>query len=438
MNSSQYESTNSENHIPQTDYDILYSLSIISSIILAGVSEAVKKCEMFPGPPLCIQHGGSTKAPVQQASVKQASVKQAPVQQAPVKQAPVQQAPVQQAPIKQAPVQQAPVKQEQQAVINSKWLNTFMHLAGTINDKFHNVFENVSINALDNVEHYILGDLGTKQLDKGILEQLQNKTMILGKMTRDPQVQKALKDMAEELSILGIQMLDTMKPTIDRMTDRSIETLNRTATRGAKGIMNTGMNIIEALLGEIPVAGGIIALVMAFLRGFNTAMLTSAPGIEFSTEAFFTAFNTSIKMLQDFLKVQPRLTQETNALRTAVQNIIPSSKDISEFANKGQELGNTYAKNALSKAKSLSSVIEQPLSAANSLSSVKNPLSSVKNPLSAANPLSGVKNPLKLKQDGGRANIQRRIHHITKRLKNTINRFTTNNNHKRFTKKFRR
>jgi hypothetical protein len=385
MNSSQYKS---QSHIPQTDYDILYSLSIISSIILAGVSEAVKKCEMFPGPPLCIQQGGGPKAPVQQAPV------------------------------------QAPVGQQQQAAINSKWLNTFMHLAGTINDKFHNVFENVSINALDNVEHYLLGDLGSKQLDKGILEQLQNRTMILGKMTRDPEVQKTLKEMAEELSILGIQMLDTMKPTIDRMTDRSIETLNRTATRGAKGIMNTGMNIIEALLGEIPIAGGIIALVMAFLRGFNTAMLTSAPGVEFSTEAFFTAFNTSIKMLQDFLKVQPRLTQEANAVRTAVQNIIPSSNDISNFANKGQELGNEYAKNALSSAKSLSSAIEQPLS------SVKNPLSSVKNPLTS------VKNPLKKKQDGGRANVQRRIQHITKRLKNTINRFTNINN-KRFTKKFK-
>jgi hypothetical protein len=393
----------------------LYSLSIITSIILAGVSEAVKKCEMFPGPPLCIQQGGGAKAPTQQASVQQASLQQAPIK--------------------------APVGQQQQAEINSKWLNTFMHLAGIINDKFHNVFENVSINALDNVEHYILGDLGTKQLDKGILEQLQNKTMILGRMTRDPEVQKALKDIAEELSILGIQMLDTMKPTIDRMTDRSIETLNRTATRGAKGIMNTGMNIIEALLGEIPVAGGIIALVLAFLRGFNTAMLTSAPGIEFSTEAFFTAFNTSIKMLQDFLKVQPRLTQEANAVRTAVQNIIPSSKDISDFANKGQELGNTYAKNALSTANSLSSAIEQPLTKVkNPLSDVKNPLSDVKNPLSdVKNPLSDVKNPLtnkklKKKQDGGRANVQRRIQHITKRLKNTINRFT-NNNKKRFTKK---
>jgi hypothetical protein len=415
MNSSQYES---KGNIQQRDYDILYSLSIITSIILAGVSEAVKKCEMFPGPPLCIQQGGGPKAPIN-----------APTQQAPIK---------------------APIGQQQQAEINSKWLNTFMNLAGIINDKFHNVFENVSISALDNVEHFILGDLGNKQLDKGILDQLQNKTMILGRMTRDPQVQQALKDIAEELSILGIQMLDTMKPTIDRLTDRSIETLNRIATRGAKSIMNTGMNIIEALLGEIPVAGGIIALVMAFLRGFNAAMLTSAPGIEFSTEAFFTAFNTSIKMLQDFLKVQSRLTQQANAVRTAVQNIIPSSKDITDFANKGQELGNAYAKNALNSAKTLSSAIERPLddlnnsltSVKNPLTSVKNPLSSVKNPLnSVKNPISSVKNPLtnkklKKKQDGGRANVQRRIQHITKRLKNTINRFTNNNN-KRFTKKIR-
>jgi hypothetical protein len=43
--------------------------------------------------------------------------------------------------------------------------------------------------------------------------------------------------------------------------------------------------------------------------------------------------------------------------------------------------------------------------------------------------LSEVQKPLskekkKLKQDGGRANVQRKIQHITKRLKKTINRFT--------------
>jgi hypothetical protein len=346
MNTSQ---SISNSHIPQKEYDILYALSIITSIIFVGVSDAVKKCEMFHGPPLCIQKGGEN----------------------------------------------IPVTSEQQGAINSTWLTTFTHLASTINDKLHNVFENVSINALDKIEHYALGDLGTKQFDKGILDQLQNRTMILGKMTRDPEVQKALKDMVEQLSILGIQMLDTMKPAIDRMTDKAIDTLNRTATKGTEGIMNTGMNTIASVISLIPIYGGVISLISAFLRGFNSAMLTAAPGIEFSTEAFFTAFNTSIKMLQDFLKVQPRLMQEANAVRAAIQNFTPSGKDISDFVSKGQVVGNAYA----------------------------------------AKTLNSVKNPLKLKQSGGRANIQRKIQHITKRLKKTINRFTNN---KRFTTKNRR
>jgi hypothetical protein len=390
-----------DNHITHKEYDILYALSIITSVILAGVSEAVIKCEKFHGPPLCIQQGGAASRQVQK-------------------------------PQGQAQGQGLAQAQQPQPEINSKWMNTFMNLAGIVNDKLHTIFENVSIHAIDTVEEYALGDLGTKQSDKKILEQLQIKTMVLGKMTRDPEVQKALKDLAEELSILSIQMLDTMKPTIDRMTDKAFETLNRSATKATEGIMNTGMNIIVSTISLIPIYGGIISLIASFLRGFNSAMLSAAPGVEFSTEAFFTALNTSIRMLQDFLKVQPRLTQEANAVRTAVQNIIPSASDISAFTRKGRELGNAYA---LSAAKNPLSSINKSLSAAkNPLSSINKSLSAAKNPLSAANTLSKV-NPLKLKQQGGRAKIQRKIQHITKRLKHTINRFTNN---RRFTKKFMR
>ena len=45
------------------------------------------------------------------------------------------------------------------------------------------------------------------------------------------------------------------------------------------GAINTGLNFTEAALGEIPVMGGIIALVMAFMRGMNAAMLAAAPAV---------------------------------------------------------------------------------------------------------------------------------------------------------------
>ena len=427
--------TNQATYTPERKYDIIYALSIITSVILAGVSEAAIKCEKFKGPPLCIQQGGATR----QGSVQRQG--QGPAQGQ-------RQGPAQGQQQQQGPGQMQPE-------INSIWLNSFMNLVGVINDKLNNIFENVSINAINTVEKYTIGDLGTKQLDKKLLEELQIKSMILGKMTRDPEVQKAMKDMAEELSIISIQMLDTMKPAIDRLTDRAIDTLNRTTSKGSKAIMNTGMNIIEALLGEIPVAGGIIALVMAFMRGFNMAMLTAAPGVELSTDEFFTALHTSIKMAQDFVQSQKKINNDINALKTSIENIIPSASDINAFANKGQELGNAYALNEVKSpfvgvktpfegVKSPFDGVKSPLIDVKNPLSAANPLSSVKNPLSVANPLSDVKKPLskanplkKVKQDGGRAKIQRKIQHITKRLKNTINTFTNNNilTNKRLTNK---
>lgn len=389
----------------QQSSELLYAFSILTSVILAGVSEAVLKCSNNPGPPLCglKQTGGS--------------VKPAPVLSTVAVPAPLPGA-------KLAPVPlSAPVPW--QDLINSEWLNTFMKLANVINDKLHNVVENVAMNAIDKVETYALGDLGTKQFGQSVLEHLQNKTLILEQMTRDPAVQKTIKDMAEELSILGIQVLDTAKPAIDKIMAKSLDTIKKSAATGAKGLFDAGLNTIVSTISLIPVYGGIIALVIAFLRGFNSAMLTAAPGIEFSTEAFFTALFTGIKLLQTFLKIQPKITQQADAIRMAVQNMNPATAVIKEFERKGQAFGNEYAAKAVGAEQALQQFKNIGNTASGAVSGVAN--KTVSGVVSGA--VSGAVGK-KLKQDGGRANmqkriqIQKRIQHITQRLRQKINKFT--------------
>ena len=70
-------------------------------------------------------------------------------------------------------------------------------------------------------------------------------------------------------------------------------------SRSAVGAINTGLNFTEAALGEIPVMGGVIALVMAFMRGMNAAMLAAAPAVKSGVEVTGTLSNTIPKVAEE-------------------------------------------------------------------------------------------------------------------------------------------
>jgi hypothetical protein len=218
-----------------------------------------------------------------------------------------------------------------------------------------------------------------------------------------------------------------------------VDSLKQIGTKSGRGIMNTSLNILEALVGEIPIAGGIIALIIAFMRGFNAAMLAAAPGVQFSTETFMRAFNTALQMAQVFNTQQNNLLQKTQQVKTAVDGLkmnnnmgvkipdigvkipdigvkmnnnmgvkipdmgvkipdmgvkipdigvkIPNTSDIRNFENAGRKEGEKYLQ-------------QQALGA-----------------LSLGN--NNAKAPVKK----GGANVRKRIQHLTRRLKKTIHSF---------------
>jgi hypothetical protein len=302
----------------------------------------------------------------------------------------------------------------------SRWVNTFTRLAEAISDTLYNVVENSAAAVLQNVEYQILGDLGENPSQGTILDKLQSSQLIIGQMTKDPEVQEAIKGLAEEVAILSIQMLDTVKPTVDRITDKALESLNNVADKATKGLINTGLNIVEAILGEIPVAGGVIALIVAFVRGFNTAMLAAAPGVEFSAESFFTAIITALNMVQLFSVEQAKIIKKVETVKNSIDNLAPmailnpSRETLQAFEQKGQAYGQQISQAG---ADIVTRRITKP----------RLPTTNLPPPAPAA--AVNLPPPNATKQMGG-ANIRNRIKQVTQRLKHTLHRFLNINRHR--------
>jgi len=295
----------------------------------------------------------------------------------------------------------------------ASWKNIFFGMVGKINTIFKGIFQTIANKAVDNVQHAILGDLPLSE--KSIIAQLENSADLIKILSQNPQFQNALEDFAKEVTNVNLEILEMVKPQLDRMMDKALDTLKQITDKSVRGIMNTCMNILEAFIGEIPIAGGIIALIIAIIRGFNTAMLAVAPGVEFNVEVFVTAFYKAIELLTLFNREEGKLKTTVSSLQDSIGNM-PA-----KFAQAGQAVSNLAAA-PFNAAKTQFAKAGQAANQA---------VSQVANTATA-----NINN--NLMQGGGGANMSKRIKHITQRIKNTINQFVNISKHKKnHTRKYR-
>jgi hypothetical protein len=161
----------------------------------------------------------------------------------------------------------------------------------TLGDKTQLLFYNLANKIMPVFERVVFGPGGGGNLEDAKLN-LDKKLKLLEDMTNDPEMQEALRNWSENYEVLGVQTMDAIRPSIDMVADEAWGTLSEVSSRSAVGAINTGLNFTEAALGEIPIMGGFIALVMAFMRGMNSAMLAAAPAVQSGMEVSGTLSKT--------------------------------------------------------------------------------------------------------------------------------------------------
>jgi uncharacterized protein YjgD (DUF1641 family) len=418
--------------IDHFNLDGIYELAMIISLLLAGIAGAADKCDKYKGNPLCVPPGerivrkSQPSAPVvlkggaldDETTQEVTNLVNSLLTEQRSKETPAR--------LAQKVIEQVAENVTPGASAKSAFFGKFMNLVRTVNGKIFNVVGNASKKVMSIFGFQ--GNLSNEDMEKSIKNFLVQNKELIKKMTRDPEVQQALREWMEEVGVINIQLIDMAKPTIDRIVNKSLQTLNNVATTASKGIIVTSMNVLEGVIGEIPVAGGIIAIIMAFIRGFNTAMLAAAPGVEFSSEAFFTAVKTAFSTVNIFKNAGSALRQASANVKGAVENLaadaqgpvpapvlapvlapVPSKEDLALLEQAGKQTGEEYIKNAEKEASDEKEGAVKEDEAAAEGEAVK----------------------------GGRANIRRRIKHVTRRLQNTLNSFRNNKSRKNIDKKIK-
>jgi hypothetical protein len=140
----------------------------------------------------------------------------------------------------------------------------------------------------------------------------------------DPRFKQVFKEVADDYSKAIVQNLDTAQPAIDRVTDKAEDMLNKVGDRAGTMISNSLVNLVKAVIAEIPLVGGVITGIISLGDLANKAMRTCAPPINFATEVGLPMVNKAADKVQnmqcELIKIQDRITQ-------AMDKLPPSGKD---------------------------------------------------------------------------------------------------------------
>ena len=189
------------------------------------------------------------------------------------------------------------------------------------------------------VQEAIFGNLADEpweQVAPELVAALKKDAKLMENVINNPAMQEAIKELAEAYATVAIQMIDAVRPSIDMMTEEVWESISQVANKSAIGVINTALNFTEAAVGEVPVFGGLIDLIIAIIRGINKAMLAASPAVELGVTTVGTGLETGKKLIGTATKGAEKISAATTAFSNAAQNL---DKLTEKATNIGQVMG---------------------------------------------------------------------------------------------------
>ncbi len=107
---------------------------------------------------------------------------------------------------------------------------------------------------------------------------------VLNQILNNPATKESIREIAQIIAISLVQLLQSIQPEVDEITNQSIIMLKNSAENFSRGASNTGLAVVMSILGEIPYLGGIIDLVIAVGKGFNTLTSTFSKSVGPATQ----------------------------------------------------------------------------------------------------------------------------------------------------------
>jgi len=95
---------------------------------------------------------------------------------------------------------------------------------------------------------------------------------VLKELSENPATKEAVKEIAQAIGTTVIEIMEEIKPELNKITDESLVMLNQVGEKAIRGAAATSLSFGQAFLAEIPYLGGVIDLMLAIGKGFNSFM----------------------------------------------------------------------------------------------------------------------------------------------------------------------
>ena len=212
------------------------------------------------------------------------------------------------------------------------WIQVFKNLVEGINQSILNLANNAESFASNGILNFIpwLGDPNIIQRSS-IKKELSDRTTQINAILNSD-VKQELQQLISAIVNLNIDLLSDISGPVETMITKALEILTNVGERTGRGIMSFIINVTMSAVGEIPVVGGLIDLIMSVLRGINSGLQTGAPIANAITSGLVTSILTlkqvfkSLSKINDETKVGANITSGGGVVGRSNKSMINSKK----------------------------------------------------------------------------------------------------------------
>lgn len=145
----------------------------------------------------------------------------------------------------------------------------------------------------------------------------------LRELANNPEQLKAIEEISEALGVMGIEFIDTIKPSIDKIVDKLIESSQEVGSRAASGGMKTFIAIGSSIIAEVPGVGGVVDMIISIAIGFNSFMRVVRTFIESNSEVAVDSAEAAGKTIGTVRRNTNRIMGMVENLKNAIPTAIP-------------------------------------------------------------------------------------------------------------------
>jgi hypothetical protein len=153
-------------------------------------------------------------------------------------------------------------------------------------DKLMDKASHVASHQLNKTVDYLVPDL-EQSSNEELQEKLKRKAIKLGlvanEVIKDPEVQQIILESGDAFAQLTKELVDAVQEPVIEIADKTLDTASQIILTSGKTAGKTGVDLVMSVLGEVPVVGGIVDLLVSAGVAFNGI----AKNVEIGTKNLF-------------------------------------------------------------------------------------------------------------------------------------------------------